>query len=131
MICCKIIIDKSGQFATLWSELAKYGDCLYDNNALYFGDTEHNAVTNRKVCNIIKKSGYKNFFIEEYNKENQPNETDEATNGWIIDKLIKINYKLYEQASQELFHNISKGLDILDQEIDQIIANQEIKEEEL
>ena len=34
--------------------------------------------------------------------------------------MIKINYKLYEDRSQEVFRDILKGLDMLDEEIRRI-----------
>lgn len=119
MICCKIITDYNnihGNFNQLLKDLTSCGDFLWENNSLYFSNTYEYEVNKKTLIQILKKNGYDDFFINIYSKNNEPNE-NENINGWIYDKLIKINYKCYEHESQELFKNISKGLDMLDEEI--------------
>lgn len=131
MICCKIMANygnPAGDFGKLLASLGKCGDILYENDAIFFGDTENLGTDEKKIRQIFKKSGYKDLFILVYTKENPPKESD-GLNGWITDKLMKINYKQYEIQSQEVFRNTSKGLDILENEIDDMIRNRQRKEE--
>lgn len=132
MICCKIVAnynDTNGNFQKLIEKLIKYGDFLWENGAIFFGDTEHGDVDSKTIKRIFRSTGYKDCFICCYDKNNEPNERDESINGWLADKLIKINYTSYERQSQEVFKNISKGLDILDEEIENIRQTQQQKEE--
>lgn len=127
MICCKIITnfnDAHGNFEKLLNTLSSYGEVLWENGYIFFGDTEHDEVNEKKVQKILKNSGYMSFFINTYAKENQPNETDDI-NGWLTDKLIKINYVQYERHSQQIFKDISKGLDILNQQVDELQLQQQ------
>lgn len=133
MICCKIVTNfnnKEGNFKGILDALADRGSLLWENNYLFFTDVEGKETTIKKINSILKKNGYPNYYIEIYDKQNQPKET-ENINNWLNDKLIKINYYTYENQSQELFKNISKGLDILDEHIKQIEQQeQENKKEE-
>jgi len=119
MICCKIITDlksKDGDFANLINNLGKKGDFIICVNTIFFADTE-GTVKEKDIEKILKKSGYLKYYIDIYTKDNQPQETDEI-NAWLANKLITINYNLYEQESQKAFHNILEGLKILNEEID-------------
>ncbi|MBO7732380.1 MAG: hypothetical protein J6S67_07500 [Methanobrevibacter sp.] len=122
MICCKITADyvnPQGNFNKLLQSLAQYGSFLWEDNNLYFSNVDDLDVNQNKVALILKKSGYRDHFIFVYDKEHEPRES-EYINGWILDKLIKINYNLYENQSQELFRNISHGLDLLDEELERL-----------
>ena len=134
MICCKIIADYNnpqGDFSKLFKTLSNYGDVLWENNALFFGDTENIKTSESKVKSIIKKSGYSKSFIDVYDQTNEPHE-GEYVNGWIYDKIIKINYKMCELTSQKVFRETMVGLDELDKEIERLReeAKQEIDKEE-
>jgi hypothetical protein len=132
MICCKIVAnynDTEGNFKKLSEKLIQYGDFLWENGVIFFGDTEHEEMDSKKVKKIVRSAGYKECFVCSYDKNNEPSESSESINGWLADKLIKINYALYEKQSQTVFKNISKGLDILDEEIENIKQTQQQKEE--
>lgn len=132
MICCKIISDfnsSKGNFTQLCYLLNNYGDVYFSNNILYFGDSQNRKTNEKSINRILKKAGYDKFFITVYNKENQPNETEEEINTWLNSHLLQINYCLYEDESQEVFRNILKGLDILDQNLQEIAAKQEQEKE--
>ena len=121
MICCKIVTNFSsveGKFSELLQKLGSKGSVLWEGNNLYFADVE-NDTDEKKLTSILKRCGYKKSFIDEYWKDNLPHESDNI-NGWVNDKLIKICYNKYQQESQEVFKNVSKGLDILNAEIDLI-----------
>ncbi len=122
MICCKIVTNfNAGDIEKLFNSLSSAGEFLLANNYLYFCDTESN-ITETKIKNFLKKAGYTNFFIDIYNKDNQPCESEEI-NGWLLNKIMKMNYNLCEQENQKLFQEISKGLDLLDIELDNIAKN--------
>ena len=121
MICCKIVTNFSsqeGNFAGLLERLGNRGAVLWEQGVLYFADVEKDT-DEKKIVSILKKSGYKKSFIDEYCKDNPPHE-NEYVDGWINDKLIRICYNKCEQESVEVFKNVSKGLDILNAEIDKI-----------
>ncbi len=137
MICCKIITDfnnPNGSFDKLVQSLMKRGDFLWDSNALFFGDIE-NDTTEKQVANLLKKAGFNKFYIETYSQSDPPRESD-FINGWLTDRIVRINYKMCEDESQKVFHDISKGLDLLNEEIDRLTLeaqqkSQEKEEEEL
>ncbi len=119
MICCKISTNYNSpdaSFGGLVKGLSKIGDVLWDNGFVYFGCVDEPSVDAKKISQILRKNGYKEFYIDSYTKENQPHDGD-YINGWVSDKLIKINYKKYEDESQAVFRNISRGLDLLNNEI--------------
>ncbi len=119
MICCKISANYSSpdsSFSGLIKDFSKLGDVLWENGFIYFGCVDEPSVDSKKVGRVLRKNGYKEYFINTYDKENQPRDGD-YINGWVTDKLIKINYKRYEDESQSVFRNISKGLDCLEDEI--------------
>lgn len=134
MICCKIIADynnPSGDFDKLISKLTKYGDFLWDSNNLFFGDIE-NDLTEKKIGKILKQCGYDKFYINVYSQYNQPQESD-FINGWLTDRIVRINYKQCEDESQKVFHDIAIGLAMLNKELDELKSKaqkQEEKEEE-
>lgn len=133
MICCKInanFNDPKANFNKLFEDLIKYGDLLWENNNLYFSNTDNYSINEKKIKKILKSNGYINFFINIYGKDNQPTEEDRISY-WILDKLIKINYNQYEHENQQMLANVSKGLDLLNQEIDRIQEklDAELKEE--
>ena len=137
MICCKIIADynsPSGDFNKLIAKLTKYGDFLWDSKNLFFGDIE-NDLTEKKVGKILKQCGYDKFYISVYSEQNQPQESD-FINGWLTDRIVRINYKQCEDESQKVFHDIATGLAMLNKELDELKSKaqkarkQETKEEE-
>ncbi len=126
MICCKIITNynlESASFGGLIKDLTKIGDVLWENNSLYFGCTDDYFVDSKKLGRVLRKNGYKDFYINSYDKTNEPQDGD-YINGWITERLIRMNYKQYEDASQSVFKNISEGLDILDAEIEKLYQKQ-------
>lgn len=126
MICCKIISDFSNtnaSFQKLFDSLAQIGEFLWENNSLFFADTVGN-VTEKKLTSIVKKAGYTKVYIDEYTKENQPQESD-YINGWLMDKIMKILYKRCEDTCQKQFRDVSAALDIIDVEIDQLYKQKE------
>lgn len=124
MICCKIITDynnSKASFSKLCELLSKKGDWFWDGDSIFFADTEGN-VTERSVINCVKKAGYTKVYINVYDKTNEPHE-NESTKGWITDKVVKIYYKLYEDANQKVLAETKKGLDELNDELNNIIKN--------
>ena len=132
MICCKIVTNynsEQGKFQQLWETLAKRGDLLWENGTLYFADCK-DCTTDSLIGKILKKCGYDNYFIDIYNKDNQPRFETEVANNWLNEKLIKINFNTYERANQEMLKNVSKGLDQLDEILDNIIIKNKEAEQE-
>ena len=124
MICCKIVTNYNsaeGQFGKLWENLGKKGNLLWENGSMYFADCSGD-ITQDQIGKILKKCGYTNYYIDIYTQENQPQFETEVATGWLCDKLIKINYHMYEQKNQEMFKNVSKGLDQLDEALDKMIG---------
>lgn len=122
MICCKIISDfteRTVSLSKLLKTLGSLGWLIWDGQNIYFANTDSYEVGETKVKSTLRKCGVKSFYIQVYSKESDLKEKED-TSGWIIDKLIKINYKLYEDRSQEVFRDILKGLDMLDEEIHRI-----------
>ena len=124
MICCKIVTNlkkKEGKVSDLFQNLAKKGDFIVFNNYLYFCESESNF-SEKDLKKMLKKYGFSEFFLDIYDKENLPRETEEI-NAWVYNELMKINYNMYEQENQKVFKDISKGLDLLDREIENIKNN--------
>lgn len=122
MICCKIIsnfTERTVSLSKLLKTLGSLGWLIWDGQNIYFANTDSYEVGEVKVKSTLRKCGVKSFYIQVYNKDSDLKEKED-TNGWIIDKLVKINYKLYEDRSQEVFRDILKGLDMLDEEIHRI-----------
>ena len=133
MICCKIITNFSsgqGRFGELVKGLGKYGEILWAEDTLYFADTENDSTDRGTVSRLLKKYGFKEHYIEEYNKENPPKK-DEAIGGWLYDRLVKIAYVACERESQKVFREISKGLDMLDAEVEEIYKQQKQEEKQV
>ena len=124
MICCKIIAEyanKSGKCSLLMNRLSQHGDVLWegDSESLFFGDTVSCNMTEKKIINIVKKCGYTKVYVDIFTEENPPRET-ESTNGWIFDKLTRINYIIYERENQKMLRDTMIGLDMLNEEIDRL-----------
>jgi len=129
MICCKIIADYeniNASFSGLLNKLSKYAEVLWDNDYLYVGETKTNFLTERKIINILKANNYTKYFIDIYSKENQPKES-EFVNGWLTDKLIKISYNQYEIENQKMLKETMIGLQMLEQQVDDILKQQKSK----
>jgi len=126
MICCKIIFDyqnPQGDFKLLLEKLGSYGDVLWDQHTLYFSDTSGN-ITEQQIVSVIQSCKYSKIFIDSYDRNNQPNYENDYVMGWLTDHLMKISYNLCEQASQKTFQDISKGLDILNEQLDKQLSEQ-------
>lgn len=122
MICCKIIADynsDSGNFSKLLQLLGQCGDFLWTDNALFFSNVDDFDFTEKQIVKILRKANYPQYFINIYSKKNQPSENEEV-NAWLLNKLMRINYQMYERESQEAFRDISHGLDLLNDEIEKI-----------
>lgn len=122
MICCKIITNLnqgSSEVNKLFQKLFKKGDYLVSAGYIYFCDSEFNTDKNT-VAKILRSCGFKDFYIDVYTEQNPPKENDEI-NAWLCNQLLKLNYNMFEQQSQEVFRNISKGLDVLEVELEKII----------
>lgn len=133
MICCKISAnfnDPKANLEKLFEDLKKCGYFLWENNNLYFGNVDDYSVDEKKIKKILKSNGYGNSFINIYSKDNQPIEEERITY-WILDKLIKINYNRFEHENQQMLANVTKGINMLDQEIDKLQEkiDAELKEE--
>ena len=117
MICCKIVANYNsteGNFSGLIKDLGKKGEILFQD-CLFFSDCVNN-IDKKFISKVLKKNNYKEFFINEYTEENQPQES-EFINGWLFDKLIKISYNMYEKVNQEKLREISDKIDFLTEEL--------------
>lgn len=129
MICCKIIADynnESGSFQTLLELLANYGDVRWEQGSLFFADVSGES-NERKIRNIVKKAGYTKCYIDVYDKNNTPHETDDSVNSWLMNKLLQLSYYDLENKSQKLYKEISVGLDALDKQVDEILKEEREK----
>ncbi len=122
MICCRIITNflaEQGHFSQLCKFLGKKGDWMWHSDSLYFADTE-GSTDEKTIMRLVKKAGYKQPYIEVYDKDNEPHDNDEIK-AWVADKLIKIYYLQFERDHQKVLQETSKGLQELNKEIDAII----------
>ena len=131
MICCKIVANYNsteGNFSGLIKDLGKKGEILFQD-CLFFSDFVNN-IDKKFISKVLKKNNYKEFFINEYTEENQPQES-EFINGWLFDKLIKISYNMYEKVNQEKLREISDKIDFLTEELKKLEENTtaEVKED--
>ena len=131
MICCKIVANYNsteGNFSGLIKDLGKKGEILFQD-CLFFSDCVNN-IDKKFISKVLKKNNYKEFFINEYTDENQPQES-EFINGWLFDKLIKISYNMYEKVNQEKLREISDKIDFLTEELKKLEENTtaEVKED--
>ena len=122
MICCKIVADFSGanndgKFSALLKTLSQRGDFLFDSGNLFFGNSDDETCTRSVVERIMRRAGYKEFFIQVYDKDHDPREAD-FINGWVTDKIVAANAILYERRSQEVFRNTARGLQAINAELD-------------
>lgn len=126
MICCKITADfgKGGDLLRLIDRLSPSGDMYFRGKALYFADVAGKA-DERSVRRALKGAGYKSFFVEEFTRDNPPSEGDDEIASWLTSKLIRMNYNACEERSQRAFRGISKGLDLLDAELDAMIEEKD------
>lgn len=122
MICCKIIAnynDEHADFSKLCRLLAQKGDWLWDSGSLYFADTT-GQTKEQTVTKIFKKAGYNKIFINEYDCEHEPYESDNIK-GWITDKLVRITYNTIERDNQKILQETAKGLKEIDEQLNDII----------
>lgn len=132
MICCKIVANYNnteGNFSGLIKDLGKKGEILLFKDHLFFSDCVNN-IDKKFLSKVLKKNNYKEFFINEYTEENQPQES-EFINGWLFDKLIKISYNMYEKVNQEKLREIWNKIDFLTEELKKLEENTtaEVKED--
>ena len=64
-----------------------------------------------------------------YSKDNQPQES-ELINGWLTDKLIKINYATYERENQKMLQDTMRGLEMLEAYVDRQLEQQKQEKED-
>lgn len=129
MICCKIISDfnnANGDFTGVLETLGKIADLYWNGNYLFLGETESNLLSEKKIIKILKSKGYTKVFVDIYSKDNQPSE-DDFINGWLTDKIIKINYALYEQENQKMLQDTMKGLEMLETAVGAELKKQQEK----
>lgn len=129
MICCKIISDfnnKNGDFTGVLETLGKTAELYWNGNYLFLGETESNLLSEKKITKILKSKGYTKVFVDIYSKDNQPSE-DDFINGWLMDKIIKINYALYEQENQKMLQDTMEGLEMLDAAVEEELKKQQEK----
>ncbi len=129
MICCKIITNfnaEHGNFGQLCSFLGKKGSWIWDGNSLYFADID-GPTDEKTVMRLIKKAGYQKAYIDVYDKDNEPRESDELKS-WVADKLMKIYYLQFERKNQEILRETNRGLQELNQELDKIIREAAAKQ---
>ena len=132
MLCCKITADfnnANGDFIGAFKKLGKYADLYWENNSLFLAETDSNVLTEKKIIRILKTCGYTKFFVDIYSQDNQPNESTSIC-GWVANKLLKINYNLYEQENQQMLKNTLVGLNILEEYVDVELKKQQEKEVE-
>lgn len=132
MICCKIIADyenKKASFSGLLKKLSQYAETLWDNNCLYVGEVESDFLNEKKIIKILKLNHYSKFFIDVYSQDNQPKES-EYVNGWLLDKIIKINYATYEQKNQQMLKETMIGLNELEKYVDYELSKQKQAKED-
>lgn len=69
MICCKIVADFSGanndnsNFSALLKALSQRGDFLFDSGNLFFGNVDDERCTQSIIERLLRRHGYKNFFL--------------------------------------------------------------------
>ena len=129
MICCKIISDfnnKNGNFTGVLETLGKTAELYWNGNYLFLGETESNLLSEKKIIKILKSKGYTKVFVDIYSKDNQPSE-DDFINGWLMDKIIKINYALYEKENQKMLQDTMEGLEMLDAAVEAELKKQQEK----
>ena len=127
MICCKIIanfLDPNVYMSKLLKQFGACGWTVWNGKEIYFANTVDREIKEKTVKIILNRCGVRSHYINIYDQHNEPRETEEM-NGWIWDKLIKINYKECEDSQQEVFRNIMKGLDALEIEIDSLPAKEQ------
>lgn len=131
MICCKIVADHRqvcAHFNGLFEELNKYGDVLWDSRYFFFANTTDRRISEKTVQKILKKHQITGFFLEKYDRDYQPTETDQI-NWWVEDKLIKIGYEETEDEHQEDLRRLSRQLDELNDMIQTIKQSQSQSDE--
>ena len=122
MICCKIVTNlKNEKINILLNKLAEKGNFIIYGKSIYFCDPESDF-SEKDLKKMLKKYGFLEHFIETYDKDNPPQENEDI-NGWIYNEIMKLNYNMCEKESQKVFHEIWKGLDLLDEEIEHIKKN--------
>lgn len=127
MICCKIIADyenPNADFGGALKKLSEHAEILWEGGYLYLGEINSDFLSEKKIIRILKANKYTKFFVDIYSKDNQPNET-EFVNGWLTDKLIRINYNQYEKDNHQMLVNTMKGLEILNEEVDCLLKKQQ------
>ena len=131
MICCKIIAnfnDKEGSFIDLCKRLAKKGDWMWRNGDMFFADTE-GPTDEKAVIRMVKKAGYKKVYVDIYDVDNEPRESDDIKS-WLGNRVMKIYYNQYEREHQQAMRETKVQLDALEAELDGIIREAIDKQKE-
>lgn len=119
MICCKIIADysnKEASFSKLCESLGKKGVWCWNNDVMYFADTD-GSTTEKQVTAIVKRAGYKKMYIDVYDNKEEPSEPDEIK-WWIAGKLAKIMANTYQKENQKVLKDTMKCLNEINHELD-------------
>ena len=112
MMCCKIILDPvtaATQFGKIFELLSLHGEMLWDGHYFYFANIDFPDFDETRLKKALKKIGCKDCFLEQYNKDLMPHETDQV-NWWVEDKLIKIGYKDFEEQQQATIQEVYQQL---------------------
>ena len=132
MICCKIVTNlraPGSDLTKLTKKLSNLGDFLFDGGNLFFSDTEGD-VDVKKVRSALKSSGYKDFYINIYDKDNEPVGETEDVIAWLANKIYKINYLTFERESQEILKSTLKGIRQLDEEFEAFKKTEEVNKKQ-
>ena len=132
MICCKIVTNlkaPGSDLTKLTKKLSDLGDFLFAGGNLYFSDTE-GEVEVKKIRSIMKSSGYKEFFINVYDKDNEPVGETEDVVAWLANKMYKINYLTFERENQELLKSTLNGIRQLDAEFETLKQTEKFNKKE-
>lgn len=130
MICCKIITDyngNTGSFGSLCTLLGKKGDWIWNGDAIFFADIE-GSTNERSIINCVKKAGYTKVYVDVYDRNNEPHENEDVKS-WITDKVFQIYYKQFEEKNQAVLMETKRGLDEIEQELDNLIREAKKQQE--
>ena len=118
MVCCKIILPLTGgSFSKLCSGLGDHGGVLVVGPNVFFGTVEE-EYTDKTVRALLRRSGYREFILECYDKDNQPDSEEDVVRGWLTDWLVRMEAKHVQDVSQDKFKELAMKMDALEKEID-------------
>ena len=73
---------------------------------------------------------YKEFFINVYDKDNEPVGETEDVVAWLANKMYKINYLTFERENQELLKSTLNGIRQLDAEFETLKQTEKFNKKE-